>query len=399
MSNSLRILRCFALSLALIPAAVPADEGAVPASRVRYAAVLDAGSSGTRIHVYRWRPAEPLPWVEEAWNVKVEPGLSAFVGDREGLVQHLSPLVEFALDRISGEAGSESLAEAPVLLLEATGGVRALAPQARRELLASAREILEATPFRIGGIAAIDGRTEALFGWITVNYLLGRLETAAESVGALDLGGVSTQITFEPGEPPRAEGLNLALGGRHWALYSHSYEGLGQDEARLAAAVPACFPAGYPIPSGGVGAGDYASCRQRVLEWLAAPCAESPCSSMGVYQPAVEGELYAFSAFYYAASFFGLEDSFSLERLEEAGNDYCARDWSELEATYRDRLAWDAYVPRHCFTAAYVVALLHDGYGLPMAGDRVRPVDRLEGQDVGWTLGSLVFELAGGGVD
>ncbi len=378
-------------------AAEAAAEAATSAAEVRYAAVLDAGSSGTRIHVYRWRPAEPLPWVEEGWNVKIEPGLSAFAGDREGLAEHLTPLVEFAIDRISGEAGSDGLAEPPVLLLEATGGVRSLAPEARRELLASARELLEATLFRVGKVEAIDGRSEALYGWITVNYLLGRLEPGtARSVGALDLGGVSTQITFEPSEPPREERLNLTLGGRHWSLYSHSYEGLGQDEARLSAAVPACFPTGYPIAAGGVGAGDYTICRRRLLAWLAAPCAEAPCSSMGVYQPPIEGDLLAFSAFYYAASFFGLEDSFSLERLATAGIDYCARDWSELEVTYRDRLTWDAYVPWHCFTAAYLVALLHDGYGLPMTGDRVRPVDRLEGQDVGWTLGSLVFELAGG---
>jgi hypothetical protein len=43
------------------------------------------------------------------------------------------------------------------------------------------------------------------------------------------------------------------------------------------------------------------------------------------------------------------------------------------------------------------VALLHDGYGLTLESDQVQAVSTLAGQDVGWTLGSLLFELAAEG--
>jgi hypothetical protein len=354
----------------------------------RYAAVIDAGSSGSRIHVYRWRPRAPLPWVEEGWRLRVEPGLSAFAGEADAVAEHLTPLIEFALDRISGDGGVMGGGERPLLLLEATGGLRALEAPVRDDLLASARAYLETTPFELTGVEVIDGRSEGLYGWITVNYLLGRLASGGPTAAALDLGGVSTQIAFEP-SGASSERTRLTLGGREWSLYVKSYAGLGQDEAREAAASAACFPSGFPLEKGGVGIGDYPGCRRDVLRYLA--------PRLDPDQPALVGEIFAFSAFYYAADFFGLEDTFSLAALEAAGVDYCARPWSELEVTYRDRLAWDPYVPRHCFTAAFVVALLHDGYGLTLESDQVQAVSTLAGQDVGWTLGSLLFELAAGG--
>merc|ERR1719312_2320547 len=39
---------------------------------------------------------------------------------------------------------------------------------------------------------------EGVFGWMTVNYLLGQLNQPKKSYVALDLGGGSTQITFLP---------------------------------------------------------------------------------------------------------------------------------------------------------------------------------------------------------
>ena len=49
----------------------------------------------------------------------------------------------------------------------------------------------------------IDGRMEGVYGWIAVNYMLGRFDHAfvepnrQTTVGALDMGGASTQITYE----------------------------------------------------------------------------------------------------------------------------------------------------------------------------------------------------------
>ncbi|MEI4878558.1 hypothetical protein, partial [Klebsiella pneumoniae] len=65
-------------------------------------------------------------------------------------------------------------------------------------------------PFDFQGAKIITGQEEGAYGWITINYLLGRftqeqswLNFISDSqkqatFGALDLGGASTQITFVP---------------------------------------------------------------------------------------------------------------------------------------------------------------------------------------------------------
>ena len=55
----------------------------------------------------------------------------------------------------------------------------------------------------------------------------------------------------------------------------------------------------------------------------------------------------------------------------------------------------NAYVPEYCFSAAYVVTLLTEGLGFPADTDRVTAPLRVQGTPIGWTLGALLYELAG----
>ena len=55
----------------------------------------------------------------------------------------------------------------------------------------------------------------------------------ADQVGVLELGGASTQITFLPSRPPRANLFLVRLGGVVYRLYAHSYLNYGQDRAYI----------------------------------------------------------------------------------------------------------------------------------------------------------------------
>jgi hypothetical protein len=96
----------------------------------------------------------------------------------------------------------------------------------------------------------------------------------------------------------------------------------------------------------------------------------------------------------YTADFFGLAERLSPSALEAAGSRFCETDWQELVAN--DPSATDnPFLPNYCFTAAYVVTLLTDGYGFPPDTDRIRAPLRVQGAQVGWALGALLYELAG----
>lgn len=58
------------------------------------------------------------------------------------------------------------------------------------------------------------------------------LNPGRETIGALDLGGASTQITFETSEKVETESnvMELKLYGQNYTLYTQSFLCYGQDQ-------------------------------------------------------------------------------------------------------------------------------------------------------------------------
>ncbi|RPB05991.1 hypothetical protein L873DRAFT_1785134 [Choiromyces venosus 120613-1] len=187
----------------------------------KYGVILDAGSSGTRIHIYNWEdPAETRRKVEKdelqklpeiktkkKWTKKINPGISTFGEHPEQVGEdHLKGLFEHALSQIPKDA----IAHTPLFLL-ATAGMRLLPDLQRKTLLDEiCTYARRTTQFRLPDcdlhIQVITGETEGLYGWISANYLLGGFddpETHAHgkghhTYGFLDMGGASAQIAFAP---------------------------------------------------------------------------------------------------------------------------------------------------------------------------------------------------------
>ncbi|OWK54652.1 Ectonucleoside triphosphate diphosphohydrolase 8 [Lonchura striata] len=155
----------------------------------------------------------------------------------------------------------------------------------------------------------------------------------AKVVGALDLGGASTQITFQPEVPveDRNTSVFFRLYGTNYSLYSHSYLCYGQSQAlkMLLAALHQdtlraqishpCYPKGYletitvaelynspcvRAPSSVrpdvvlrvTGTGDPTTCHMVVRSLFDFSCgAPGPCGFNGVYQPPVQGHFFVSS--------------------------------------------------------------------------------------------------------
>ncbi|KAA6409378.1 MAG: nucleoside diphosphatase [Lasallia pustulata] len=230
----------------------------------RYGVILDAGSSGTRVHIYRWldsttarkeanaKELESLPVIktEKKWTKKIHPGVSTF-GDKPELVGpgHLKPLFDHALNIVPKDA----VADTPIFLL-ATAGMRLLPGFERKELLAQICSYARSnTKFLLPNcdlhIQVIPGETEGLYGWIAANYLLGGFDSPEQhahgkghhTYGFLDMGGASAQIAFAPNatEAERhAEDLKLLrmrmLNGAatEYKVFVTTWLGFGVIEAR-----------------------------------------------------------------------------------------------------------------------------------------------------------------------
>ncbi len=366
--------------------------------------VIDAGSSGSRLRYFCWRPetAGELPWVEDAGSKKVEPGIADAECSRtsEEAVAGLRPLIEAA----RGAIGDPRSAGTPLALM-ATAGLRRCPQEYQDAMLAGIREYLAGTPFKGPRADLISGGEEGRYGWTAVNYLLRRLdpEKPFATVGALDLGGGSTQITFLPRScsGPGKECGELAVGERSFPLYSHSYLGWGQDVAMRRIASRACYLRGYR-PRGGafIGRGKYRACRRAIRKGIARelrakppepPCARS-CTRLGTYQPRLSGDFLAFSAFAYNTDFLGLGSELTLSQIEAAGQAYCRTSWRSAAADCAVNTrpgCREEWLNRYCFASAYIVTLLHEVYGFPM--DRtITSTNQLEGAGIDWTLGVMV---------
>lgn len=216
--------------------------------------MIDAGSTGSRIHVYRFNNCGSTPELEDEVFKQTEKkaggsGLSSYKDDPEAAARSLDPLMDEAVAHVPDEYKRCS----PVAV-KATAGLRMVGSEAAEKILEAVRNHLEtAYPFPVvskekGGVEILDGSQEGVYAWITTNYLLGKIGGPDESPTAaiFDLGGGSTQIVFQPtfekskhgGMPEKlAEGdhkYNLDFGGRHFELYQYSHLGYGLMEARKA---------------------------------------------------------------------------------------------------------------------------------------------------------------------
>ncbi|TRY60474.1 hypothetical protein DNTS_028908 [Danionella cerebrum] len=206
---------------------------------VQYGIMFDAGSTGTRIHVFKFQmePNEAPKLAHETFKA-LKPGLSAYADEPEKSKEGLQELLNVAKSTVPERKWSST-----PLILRATAGLRLLPGEKATILLDKVREVFGQSSFlyKPESVSIMDGADEGMSAWITINFLIGALHgTETPTVGMLDLGGGSTQITFALQDEKTIQTspidyvTSFQMFNISHALYSHSYLGLGLMSARLA---------------------------------------------------------------------------------------------------------------------------------------------------------------------
>ncbi|XP_041831927.1 ectonucleoside triphosphate diphosphohydrolase 5-like isoform X2 [Melanotaenia boesemani] len=210
-------------------------------SRIFYAVMFDAGSTGTRIHVYTFiqSDSKQLPVLDNEMFHSVKPGLSAYADFPEMVSQTVSMLLKVARKTVPRLDWKRT-----PLVFRATAGFRLLPTEKAQALLDQVQHVFDESPFLVpsNSVSIMNGTNEGVLAWISVNFLTGHLNAAAKkTVGILDLGGGSTQITFLPKQRKTIESAPVAdyvakfnFFNSTFELYSHSYLGNGLMTARVA---------------------------------------------------------------------------------------------------------------------------------------------------------------------
>ncbi|XP_072978382.1 probable apyrase 6 [Typha angustifolia] len=392
----------------------------------RFGIVIDAGSSGTRIHVFGYnneRGDFPLLDLDRTAVMRVSPGLSSYVEEPERAGDSLVELLEFAKGKVEKDLRRET-----EVRLMGTAGLRMVDGGVREKILESCRRVLRESGFRFRDdwATVIPGSDEGIYAWVAANYALGSLGgDPQKTTGVIELGGASAQITFVSDEPlPPESSHELKFQETTYKLYSNSFLHFGQntaykslhemltseESAKERKFIDPCAPKKNseivePLrPATGafrskleyqpvIHAGNFSDCRSAILMLLQKGkenCLYQQCNLGLAFVPELHGSFLATENFFFTSKFFGLGATSTLSDLALAGKQFCEGDLLKLKEKYNNLDEED--LSRYCFSSAYIVALLHDSLGISLGERRIEFANQVGDTQIEWALGAFLMQ-------
>ncbi|KAK1319544.1 putative apyrase 6 [Acorus calamus] len=390
-----------------------------------YGVVIDAGPGSSRVHVFEFLNEGRIPIVQldgkGSRSLQSRPGLTAFAEDPESAGGSMEGLIEFARDWVPKAEWKDT----KVRLLARMGTEMNGGSDAKGAILESCRRVLRSSGFmfRDEWASIITGQEKGLYAWVATNYALGTLGSEPEeTMGIFELGGASSQVTFVPRNPSFIKSSQLLrFAGVEYNLHTLDMHHLSQEaawdlfgelqESRDVMSSSSsegikgnpCIPKGYDgistqsIELDATGkkplVGNFSACRSEVLALLQKgqnTCTRPPCNIISSFLPEYQGKALSVDSFFYTSELFGLVQKASLSDLESAAQQYCEDDWDKLKKTH-DGID-EADLLRYCFSSVYMVALLHNGLGIPMDAKRIGFANPEGSVPLDWTLGAFILQ-------
>lgn len=371
-----------------------------------YAIVFDAGSTGSRVHVFKFKilPDGLLRLDKELFKT-TKPGLSAYASDPRMGAESLRPMVIEALAFVpKGKQRSTPIT------LKATAGLRLLSEGVADNILNEVTQMFREYPFPLGDISIMDGIDEGIFSWITLNYILGTLTSGNKTVAALDLGGGSTQITFVPQHRETVKAVpknftsKITLFNRSYKLYTHSYLGQGLMSARFSLLSDNRNPVDVLntsilsspcLPNNFSGKFKFGSHKYKVGS-LTNGSSFSACLKDAVnfvdkhmvdIKELSNADIYIFSYFFDRAKDAGI--------IGRSGGQMTVKDFKKAARHYFSNPLIDH--PYLGMDLTYIYALLHDGYHI-RSNKGMEVIKKVNQTEISWALGSAFHLLSSMGL-
>ncbi|KAH9285738.1 Ectonucleoside triphosphate diphosphohydrolase 1 [Echinococcus granulosus] len=417
-----------------------------------YTLLIDAGSTSSKLTVFKWKdwPFQKNGYVEEVKMAKVQPGISAYKDKSADAFAALEPHIMNLL----GQTIPAESRHSTRVFLAATAGMRLLTlenPLQSEAVIESLQLQLPQVGLMVDNpysdVRIMSGRDEGIYSWITVNYLTKKLGSRnvppvdeKQTIGALDLGGASTQITFVPeNNKPAPHTSTRNLFGKAFNLYSYSYLCYGKSaaEKRIWAEIIGnqsareidnpCFHQGnmvvvktskifaeqcvsskyadvlvgsalFPhkdLPENVTfkGTGDPSKCREIVEKIFPTKvCSQEPCIFHGIYRPNLRGNFHAFSGFTYVMAYldFPIEGrNPTRDEFRQRVDAFCKRSWNDISASTSPD-SW-SFVSLYCFDGVYIDALLsHFGFNTSDSWRSITFSAKIDGITVSWAPGYAI---------
>ncbi|KAJ3252610.1 Golgi apyrase [Chytriomyces hyalinus] len=167
-----------------------------------------------------------------------------------------------------------------------------------------------------------------------------------------------------------------------------------------------------------IGTGNLPECLERLNPYLrkSEPCKSEPCLFNGVHAPIVDIAKHRFigvSEYYYTPTAVQGAGSYHFDQFLKNADIQCKSTWRELmemhpesnSGTSKLSILEEQRLKLRCFKSAWVLEVLHDGFGIPkdqlvesdaMSGEATafQPAMELNGFPISWTLGAMLFHVS-----
>ncbi|KAJ6843052.1 putative apyrase 6 isoform X2 [Iris pallida] len=118
-------------------------------------------------------------------------------------------------------------------------------------------------------------------------------------------------------------------------------------------------------------------------------CQYQQCHLGSNFIPKLQGRFLATENFFYTSKFFKLGPTPILSDFMLVGKYFCGEDFLTLKEKYQTLEAED--FSRYCFSSAYIVALLHDSFGIALDDNRLQYANQVGSTELEWALGAFIM--------
>lgn len=375
-----------------------------PAPTASYHAVVDAGSSGSRIHLYQASHTASGIEINDVAQVESDGagGLSSYQAQSEQAgPQGMQPLLQALNDWLLERRIPRHAVPVDVL---ATAGMRLLEHKdgpAANAIYRSVRQAILDNGYQAGELRTISGDEEGLYAWVDVNYLYRNFQEGRRTTGLVEVGGASAQVAYETRQRDHAHAYAVNIAGTSYSVLSVSFLGLGQNEARKAMVLASgateqpCYPnndrgsapgafdaGGMQIVSGNY---RYGRCEDLYQTVLSAFRVRDKAIAAGFDT----GGFVGISSIYHALNNWHVLDRPAMLAQEVERQCSGADAWSLKVAPAQGGTS--GFAQNACANGTFIHALLFDPrHGLGLSAERLHAAGRINGQLPSWTRGYLL---------
>ena len=387
-------------------------------------AVVDAGSSGSRIYLYKTTPDDSfiqittlftskdvpheLSWYDGTKGVDSAPGNAGAAG--------IQPLL-LAMNAYMGSHGiSKSQVAVSVL---ATAGMRTIDANTASTIYKSVKSTVTSNGFTYHQVGTLTGQNEGLYAWADVNFLAGNFKGDAVTQGIVEVGGASSQVAFVTSSSQDPNVVTPLVNGVRYPVFSVSYLGLGQNQARLAMIkdsasggvnASVCYPnnstgspAEYDADAGKMrvssAASSYSAACYGVYEKVISSISASTSNGYSITQISSlkdfsTTQFVGLSSVYNVLKDWGaLDASNPQQSLEDAVASKCLghNAWPRVLAQYKNMPS--VFSQNACANATYLSAYVYGRQSLGIHPARLSGAATINSRELTWTRGFLVVNM------